>query len=493
MTAQQVGSYSERPARNPVWLDNRERQAVSRFLAAAVSAATILSGDILAVLITRLLSLNLDSKIDQTLARAFTSICTLDLSWHGWGTLLVVSGLLLHLNARGHYSLRSPIWAEFGDVLRALCLALLCDFFLVSVLYGERYTLKSAILWVVLVPVLMLLRCSARCALNWAGLWSRRTLIVGAANLLENVRIAIESERALGYQLVGVVTLESFRNQSVSVIDLAARAGIDFVVLALGGAEAEAERDLVATVIQLGIPFAIAPRQGSFPISGLRSQYFLTHDVLFLITRNRSLLPLNRAIKYMTDFITALALLIFLSPVMLVIAMLVAKDGGPVLFLHERIGRHGKRFGCVKFRTMIINAKEVLQAHIEGNPAAREEWDATQKLSRDPRVTRLGGFLRRNSLDELPQLFNILRGEMSLVGPRPIVSAEIPRYGSDISYYYETRPGMTGLWQVSGRSDVSYERRVHLDAWYVRNWTQSHDLAILLKTLPAVLLRRGAV
>jgi undecaprenyl-phosphate galactose phosphotransferase len=141
---------------------------------------------------------------------------------------------------------------------------------------------------------------------------------------------------------------------------------------------------------------------------------------------------------------------------------------------------------------MVQDADRVLDHVLATDPAAAAEWAATQKLRDDPRVTAFGRFLRRSSLDELPQLFNVLRGEMSLIGPRPIVQAEVARYGEEIEYYYQTKPGITGLWQVSGRSDTSYQRRVALDVWYVRNWTLWHDIAILLKTVPAVLLQRGA-
>jgi UDP-galactose-lipid carrier transferase len=142
---------------------------------------------------------------------------------------------------------------------------------------------------------------------------------------------------------------------------------------------------------------------------------------------------------------------------------------------------------------MVKDADRVLRRVLETDPAARAEWEATQKLRVDPRVTSIGRFLRDTSLDELPQLINVLRGEMSLVGPRPIVEAEIVRYGRDIDHYYDARPGMTGLWQVSGRSDTSYQRRVQLDVWYVKNWSLWHDIAILLKTVPAVLSKDGAV
>jgi lipopolysaccharide/colanic/teichoic acid biosynthesis glycosyltransferase len=176
----------------------------------------------------------------------------------------------------------------------------------------------------------------------------------------------------------------------------------------------------------------------------------------------------------------------------LTLALLVRRDGGPVFFRQSRVGAGGRMFRCIKFRTMHVDAEKQLKRVLVTDPAAAEEWAASQKLSNDPRVTKIGRFLRRSSLDEMPQLFNVLRAEMSLVGPRPIVPAEIERYGGDIEYYYEARPGLTGLWQVSGRSDASYASRVKLDVWYVRNWTLWHDIAILFKTIPAVFLQRGA-
>ncbi|MBY0406141.1 MAG: sugar transferase, partial [Rickettsiales bacterium] len=143
-------------------------------------------------------------------------------------------------------------------------------------------------------------------------------------------------------------------------------------------------------------------------------------------------------------------------------------------------------------RSMVANSAEVLEQYLAANPEAREEWDADQKLKNDPRITAVGAFLRKTSLDELPQLINVLRGEMSLVGPRPIVTAEVDKYDYDIAHYYRVSPGITGLWQVSGRNDVSYAQRVQMDSWYVRNWSLWHDIAILCKTVPALLQSRGA-
>jgi exopolysaccharide production protein ExoY len=167
-------------------------------------------------------------------------------------------------------------------------------------------------------------------------------------------------------------------------------------------------------------------------------------------------------------------------------------DGGSVLYGHPRIGRNGRIFRCLKSRTMVENGDEVLAAHFTQNPADREEWAATRKLQNDPRVTRVGAVLRKLSLDELPQIFNILRGEMSFVGPRPVVSDELVMYGPSASFYLKSRPGLTGLWQVSGRNDVSYGTRVAFDRHYVENWSFAFDLKILIRTVPAVLSSRGS-
>ena len=193
------------------------------------------------------------------------------------------------------------------------------------------------------------------------------------------------------------------------------------------------------------------------------------------------------------DVVVAFTMLLFALPAMFFIAVLMfSTDRGPILFSHERIGQNGKRFRCLKFRSMVVDSQEALRRHLELIPQARAEWDATQKLRDDPRVTPLGRFLRVTSLDELPQLINVIRGEMSLVGPRPIVQDEVVRYAEQIEHYAAVRPGITGLWQVSGRSDVDYDQRVQLDTLYVREWSFIGDLVILVKTVKVVVMRTGS-
>jgi lipopolysaccharide/colanic/teichoic acid biosynthesis glycosyltransferase len=188
----------------------------------------------------------------------------------------------------------------------------------------------------------------------------------------------------------------------------------------------------------------------------------------------------------------ALILLIAFLPVMLLVALAVAcQDGGPAVFAHRRIGRHGRSFNCLKFRSMAVDAEARLAELLASDPVARVEWARDHKLRNDPRVTKLGDFLRRSSLDELPQLWNVVRGDMNLVGPRPIVEAERAKYGRRFEAYCAVRPGLTGLWQVRGRNDTSYRARVAMDTVYARRQCLTLDAYILVMTVPAVLSSRG--
>lgn len=194
----------------------------------------------------------------------------------------------------------------------------------------------------------------------------------------------------------------------------------------------------------------------------------------------------------MLDICVAFLLILTIMPVFMILCLAIwSHDGGSPIFAHRRVGRGNKLFPCLKLRTMVVDSEKRLEELLRSDPSAAFEWHMHQKLRNDPRITPLGAFLRKTSLDELPQLINVLVGHMSLVGPRPIVVAEAPRYGRYFKFYCAVRPGITGLWQVSGRNDVSYRRRVAIDTLYVRSRSIFVDLAILTRTLPAVLSARG--
>lgn len=209
--------------------------------------------------------------------------------------------------------------------------------------------------------------------------------------------------------------------------------------------------------------------------------------------RNGAAPPIGGISKRSFDILLAFLAFLALSPLfLLIVALVKLSDGGSVFYGHRRIGHNGQVFRCLKFRTMVENGDRVLQEYFEEHPAAYEEWRLTRKLQEDPRVTVVGSVLRKLSLDELPQLINIIRGEMSIVGPRPVVEDELELYDAAAIYYLRSRPGLTGLWQVSGRNDVSYAARVAFDTHYVQNWSLLADLVIVFKTIPAVCFSRGS-
>ncbi|MEM1159490.1 MAG: sugar transferase [Pseudomonadota bacterium] len=235
--------------------------------------------------------------------------------------------------------------------------------------------------------------------------------------------------------------------------------------------------------------------------NGVSLQKVVGADMVMAEIHPKAPSALQYVLKRSFDLISGLLVLAAVSPVLLIISTLLAlTERGPVFFRQLRVGKNGKDFWCYKFRSMRTDAQERLEELLINDPAARAEWAATQKLQNDPRITKLGHFLRRTSLDELPQIFNVLTGEMSLVGPRPIISPTIDGYPGDMAYFHSPEfryyvrctPGITGLWQVSGRSDTRHEERVRLDRWYARNWSVWLDLMILFKTVRVVLFGKGS-
>jgi exopolysaccharide production protein ExoY len=203
--------------------------------------------------------------------------------------------------------------------------------------------------------------------------------------------------------------------------------------------------------------------------------------------------PVGLSAKRIVDIAIALSAIVLLAPLLIIcFAATVWSSPGPALFRHRRVGFNGRNFDCLKFRTMVTDAPDRLRELLESDPMAAAEWAANRKLQYDPRVTAIGAILRKSSLDELPQLFNVLRGDMSTVGPRPVTEEELVRYSSSVGAYLACRPGITGLWQVSGRSTVTYDKRVACDTFYALNWSMALDAKILIVTIPSLLLSDNA-
>jgi exopolysaccharide production protein ExoY len=217
-----------------------------------------------------------------------------------------------------------------------------------------------------------------------------------------------------------------------------------------------------------------------------------TRNVLRLAAVETSA-PVGRHQKRLVDIVLALSGIVLLAPLLIICYLAtIITSPGPALFRHRRVGFNGRHFDCLKFRTMVTDAPERLRNLLESDPLAAAEWASNRKLRNDPRVTAIGAILRKSSLDELPQLFNVLRGEMSIVGPRPVPDEELERYAASISAYLACRPGITGLWQVSGRSTTTYSKRVACDTFYSNNWSMALDAKIVIVTLPALLATDGA-
>ena len=419
-------------------------------------------------------------------------------AWSG----LVCLGLMLFLMRFQHYSDRRPFWDELGDILRLMGSLALLDMTLVAFARWNSSRLWWLLVWFLAIFIVIWGRALTRLTLNQLGLWRRSTIIVGAGENAREAAIALESEPRMGFQVEGYVDVEesipSLKMNGQKLLSLhqlealAEQHGIQWVI-ALEHAQSEKREHWLRTLTQWGATdISVIPAMRGVPLYGTDMSHFFSHEVALLRVRNNLLRWPARLTKRLADVLIAALFLIFLSPLMLAIAVALKLEGGRVLFSHQRIGKNGRTFNCYKFRSMVPNAEFLLQKLLQEDSQLRAEWHKERKLKFDPRISRLGHFLRGTSLDELPQLFNVLKSEMSLVGPRPILSEELEKYGLEKSYYLMVRPGMTGLWQVSGRNDLDYDTRVYLDAWYVKNWSLWYDLAILVKTIKVVFGRRGA-
>jgi Undecaprenyl-phosphate galactose phosphotransferase WbaP len=333
------------------------------------------------------------------------------------------------------------------------------------------------------------------------GLWGKPVVVLGASATGGRVVTALGRERGLGFVPVAVFddhvpepgempgvpcgTLEE-------ADDVAREYGIDTAIVAMPHTNRARFGEIIdwaGTRFRRVIVVPELPGQAS-------NSAMIARDLAgtFGVEIKQNLLnPWSQRTKRALDFFGAGVGGLLISPLLLTTILLIKLDSpGPAIYGQQRVGTGGRTFRCWKFRTMCAEAEETLNEHLQGDPTLRAEWERDQKLRDDPRVTRIGRFLRETSLDELPQLWNVLKGEMSLVGPRPIVEAEIPRYGTMYQLYKRVRPGISGPWQVGGRSDTGYAERVSLDAYYVRNWSVWLDLVILGRTAATVVSRRGA-
>ncbi|EMO4271507.1 undecaprenyl-phosphate galactose phosphotransferase WbaP [Klebsiella variicola] len=402
-----------------------------------------------------------------------------------------------------HYFYRKTFWFELKEILRTLVIFAIIEIAVIAFTTWSFSRALWVITWIFILLLVPFSRILTKYLLNKLGYWQRDTWIIGSGNNAIEAYKAIISEQNLGLKIIGFIASEGGvrAGETINGIKVISN-DIDWLrgedkktqfIVAVESHQSEMRNSWLRNFMIQGFRYvSVIPTLRGMPLDSTDMSFIFSHEVMIFRVQQNLAKWSSRTLKRLFDIIASIAIIILLSPVLLYISRQVKKDGGPAIYGHERIGKDGKPFKCLKFRSMVTNSKDVLNELLQNDPEAKREWDTTFKLKNDPRITKIGAVLRRTSLDELPQLFNVLKGEMSLVGPRPIITAELERYNEEVDYYLLSKPGMTGLWQVSGRSDVDYETRVYLDAWYVKNWSMWNDIAILFKTVGVVLKKDGA-
>ena len=413
---------------------------------------------------------------------------------------------LLMIGLRGGY--RDAVFGAGTDEFRRVAAAAMIAAGLMGVAcYLARYPLSRGyflLVWAVGIPLLLLGRLVVRRSLHHArrrGSLIHQVLVAGSRSHVDEVVRVLNRESWLGYRVVGALTPRGddaeetdtgvpILGDAEDAASIVARSGADTMFFAGGAVDSAGQmRKLFWTLEQQQVDVVIAPSVSD--ISDERITMRPVGGLPLIHVDPPRWTDAARWGKRTFDILGAAALIVAFAPLFAFIALRVRRaDGGSVLFRQQRIGRRGDAFDCLKFRTMVPDAEERLKALHEA--AGYTLGDGLFKMTHDPRITKPGTWLRRFSLDELPQLFNVLRGEMSLVGPRPPLPGEVAVYAEDVARRLHVRPGMTGLWQVSGRSDLSWDEAVRLDLYYVDNWSMVQDISILARTLGAVVSSRGA-
>jgi len=361
---------------------------------------------------------------------------------------------------------------------------------------GTFFTWTMALALALSVVLVPLNRVCLRMKFANVGWWGYPTVVFGDAESASTIIRNLLADPGLGLKPVGFVSSSSVLSSAhgVPAIDrteLEKLNGPAYAVLAPSSNSREQLMSGMECYRRYFSHILVIPGFSRFSCLWVSPKNLA--GMLCLEVCQQVFLPRQQLLKRSIDLILTTILGVFMAPILLLVAIAVKFDSpGPILYRHRRIGRGGREFFAWKFRSMVTNADTILKKYLEENPQFQEEWACNHKLKNDPRVTRLGNFLRRTSLDEFPQLWNVLRGEMSLVGPRPIVREEISRYGEDFEMYTWVQSGLTGLWQVSGRSETSYQQRVDYDRFYVYNWSVWLDFCILFRTIGTVLARSGA-
>lgn len=404
------------------------------------------------------------------------------------------------------YKNRMQFWQLIPKIFNGCSYAMIG---IIVLMYASKISentsrLFIAFLWVFSFTFITVLRYFSKKVFEKMGLLQMPILIVGAGDIAESLARGIFNDAGMGYKAIGLVTDLVPKTDNLKRIPVLGtlediekvikETGVSTVMIALSTKKQEWINDYIYKVQRLVKNVVFVPNLVEMPMGNLSVRSLFEEKLMMLTVQNNLARPLNIVLKTVFDYVATFFGTIAISPILLLIALWIYKeDPGPIIFKHMRVGKDGKLFPCYKFRSMVTNSQEVLEHILATDPEAKKEWETNFKLKNDPRVTKIGAFMRRTSIDELPQLFNVLKGEMSLVGPRPVIQKEIDEYYKGYEDdYFAVKPGITGMWQVSGRSDTDYDERVELDRWYARNWSFWLDIMILYKTIAVVLFRKGA-
>ncbi|WP_149735458.1 undecaprenyl-phosphate galactose phosphotransferase WbaP [Propionispora hippei] len=412
---------------------------------------------------------------------------------------------LFFLAYGGLYNKRLPLWKS-AEVLFKACTYV--SALMIVVMYFMKEADVSRIFvclsWFISFICLVIARYTVKRLLLSGNLWQKPIIVVGAGKTAELLANSFTKDGNLGYKIVGVIEdncknkpltrvyphVGTFDNADAVIMNSA----VEDIIIAVPGLERSELLSLIYRIQPCVKNITIVPDLFGVPLSNMEVEALYNEQTIMLRMKNNLSYWRNRVAKRMFDIVTGIAVLLMVIPVLLLIGIAIKSDSkGPVFHVAKRLGKKGKLFWCFKFRTMYPNADAMLADYFAQSPEAKEEWDKYAKIKGyDPRITKVGIWLRKYSLDELPQIFNVIIGNMSLVGPRPYLPRERARMGYMAHAILETVPGVTGLWQVSGRNEIEFEGRLKMDSWYVRNWSLWQDIVLLLKTLDVVLNKRGA-
>lgn len=427
---------------------------------------------------------------------------------------VLCSGMIALLWSRGHYSRRIPWWDQVLLILKLVMLSLFVNGFVSFAFQIEYSRLFIVTNWVLAFSFLMAMRLAVNAFKTHSKAWQLPTVVIADFKTVKNTLYALNTDRSLGFAVHSILLRDEERDEEFDVEELpenyqSAQIYEDpsfyeryilnnpenFYIISLETFRGEKRDALINTLKDNDIDFALIPAISYLSLYNTKPVYFFGNDVMMLRTSKPLSSPIGLFTKRAMDITGALvAAMIFTAPILILAAMvkLEGQSGSP-FYGGNRVGKNGRVFKCWKLRTMEPGTDYLLEELLATDPEAKAHWDKYFKLENDPRVqTRAGRLIRKTSLDEIPQFWNVLIGDMSIVGPRPILESEVSAYGEDILDYFSVKPGVTGLWQVSGRNNVSFQRRVIWDTWYVRNWSLWGDIVIIIKTFKAVFARSGA-